>query len=321
MKAKILITFTTHKGQKKLLQDLFKDKAKLVFIEDSSKELGELIAEATVLFSWNPEDEGLYDEALDFKNVQFMQLLSAGYDHVRTDAFPDHLKIAANQGAYASPMAEHTVALITALSKRLFIYHKNLAQGKFNQNESMTKKLKGSVLGVIGFGAIGQATADLMRPFGVKIWGLNTTGKTDEKTDFIGTFADLDHVLQNADILLISCPLNAETEDLINGEKLALMKDDAILVNVARGPIIVQQDLYEHLKNKPDFYAGLDVWWKEPFKDDTFELEYPFFDLPNLLGSPHNSGKVPDGIEIGTKHASKNIQRFLDDKKTEGQIH
>lgn len=74
------------------------------------------------------------------------------------------------------------------------------------------------------------------------------SGKTEEKVEFIGTLNDLDYVLANSDFVLLSSPLNKETEGLINGQKLELMKADAILINVARGPVINEQDLFNHLK-------------------------------------------------------------------------
>jgi len=86
---------------------------------------------------------------------------------------------------------------------------------------------------------------------------------------------------------------------------------NAILINVARGDIIKQKDLYEHLKSNTDFYAGIDAWWVEPFSDGEFKIEYPFFDLPNLLGSPHNSALVPDSLLNGVKKAANNILNYL----------
>jgi len=135
------------------------------------------------------------------------------------ERFPDSMKIAANLGAYAEPMAEHALAMILALSKRLPIYHNHLSDGIFNQLESMTKSMRGSVLGIIGFGSIGKATANLLKPLGVKVFAINTTGKTNEEVEFIGTLNDLDFVLKNADSLLISCPLNEQTNNLINQQK------------------------------------------------------------------------------------------------------
>jgi len=93
------------------------------------------------------------------------------------------------------------------------------------------------------------------------------------------------------------------------------------LINLARGAVINQKDLFEHLKNHPDFYAGLDVWWVEPFMKGKFEINYPFFDLPNLLGSPHNSAMVENSLTIGTEKAAANIKRFMLHESVVGLVH
>ena len=141
-----------------------------------------------------------------------------------------------------------------------------------------------------------------------------------EKVEFIGTMKDVDYILKSSDMLLLSCPLNDETNGLINRQKLELMKDDAILINVARGPIIAEKDLYEHLKSHPNFYAGIDAWWIEPFKYGKFKLNYPFFELPNILGSPHNSSMVKDAMIIGTEKALDKVKQFINKENIQGLI-
>ena len=318
---KILVTFQPFSGQRELLKQFFENMADIHFLDDHPVEVrNNLISSSEIILSWNPEKEGLYSSEISYQETKLIQLLSAGYDHIRLDKFPSKLKIAANQGAYASPMAEHAVAMILALSKRLMVYHHDLAKGDFNQQKSITKTINGSTLGIVGFGSIGKATAKLMRPFGVKIMAINTSGKTEEKVEFTGTLNDLDHVLENSDFVLLSSPLNEKTKGLITKQKLDLMKNDAILINVARGPVINEQDLFNHLKTHPDFYAGIDAWWIEPFKAGRFEINYPFFELPNLLGSPHNSALIKNGILTGTEKAANNITRFIHKENIVGQI-
>lgn len=317
----ILVTFKTFGKQKDYLRKVFGSISNLYFKEDYSENEGyDLVSKADALLSWNPASEGIHKDRLSLEHVKFMQLLSAGYDHIQPEDFPEGLQIACNQGAYAEPMAEHTVAMMLALSKRLPLYHKQLASGQFNQLESQTKFIKGSTVGIIGFGAIGKATAKLLRPFGVRILAINSSGKTDEEIDFIGTLNDLDEVLKNSDSLVLSIALNRATAGLLNQQKLELMKEDAVLVNVARGDIIDERALYEHLKTHPDFYAAIDAWWVEPFKYRKFELHYPFFELPNLLGSPHNSAMVANSLLMGTEHAAQNLLRFVHGEKVQGLI-
>jgi phosphoglycerate dehydrogenase-like enzyme len=317
----IIVTFKTFPEQKEYLKQVLGKETQIYFKEDCTKEeLEKLMAKTDILLSWNPVQEGISKYSLPMDNIRYMQLLSAGYDHVRLEDFPENLQIAANQGAYAEPMAEHVLGMLLALTKKLFVYHNDLAKGVFSQIKSQTKFMKGSVAGIVGFGAIGKATAKLLRPFGVKVMAINSSGKTNEDVDFIGTLKDLDYVLQNVDSLILSIALNAETESLLNKGKLELMKEDAVLVNVARGAIIDEAALYEHLKTHPNFYAGIDAWWVEPFKDQKFELHFPFFELPNLLGSPHNSAMVHNALLIGTEHAVNKILKFIHGEKVPGLI-
>jgi phosphoglycerate dehydrogenase-like enzyme len=89
------------------------------------------------------------------------------------------------------------------------------------------------------------------------------------------------------------------------------MKLDAMLVNVARGAIVDEGALYTHVKSHPAFLVGIDAWWTEPFLHGSFRMEYPFLELPNVLGSPHNSGVVPHILVDAARRAAENVKHFL----------
>jgi phosphoglycerate dehydrogenase-like enzyme len=180
--------------------------------------------------------------------------------------------------------------------------------------------LDGSVGAILGLGGIGRATAHLMRAFGMRVHGINTSGRTDEPVEFIGTLADLDRVLAAADVLVLALPLINATRGLIGARELGLMKPTAILVNVSRAAVIDERALYEHLRDQPEFCAGIDTWWHEPGPGSGFSTEYPFFDLPNVIGSPHNSGVVDGALEFGAVKAAENVRRFLDGEAVLGVV-
>ncbi|HZC40531.1 MAG TPA: NAD(P)-dependent oxidoreductase, partial [Streptosporangiaceae bacterium] len=163
----------------------------------------------------------------------------------------------------------------------------------------------------LGFGGIGRAAARLMRPFGARIHAVNTSGRTSEEVEFAGTLADLDRVLAAADVLLVALPLTRATRGLIGARELALMKPEAILVNVGRAAIVDERALYERLRDQPDFCAGIDTWWHEPAPGSEFSTGYPFFSLPNVIGSPHNSGVTDGALQTGARRAAENVGRFL----------
>ena len=145
----------------------------------------------------------------------------------------------------------------------------------------------------------------------MRVHAINRAGATDEPVDWIGTLADLDALLASADVVLISLPLARSTRGLIGRRELELMKPDAILVNVARAAIVDEDALYEHLRTHPDFSAGIDTWWEEPHAGDSFRPRHPFLDLPNVIGSPHNSGATAGTLADAARQAAANVARLL----------
>lgn len=317
-KQHVVITFKASNEQKVLIQGILEDVATLSYYREvPAEEQKQLLGQADVIFSWifPREVEAQYFPLL--QKAKFIQLLSAGADYMPFQALPGQITVVSNPGAYAIPMAEHVVAMTLALAKRLSAEHEKMKQGKFDQFTN-NRSIAGMTVGILGFGGIGKATAHLMRPFGTQIYAISQSGKSSEPADFLGTLKDLEKVLRASDVVVLSLPLTKETRGLIGKEQLEWMKPDSILVNVARGPIIDEEALYNHLKSHPNFYAGIDTWWEEPRGGQNFRTNYPFFDLPNVLGSPHNSSIIPDIIVSATRDAAKNIRPLLSGEQANG---
>jgi glycerate dehydrogenase len=280
-------------------------------------EFRDVLRRADVLIGWHLGQELPAGVLRDAPRLRLIQLLSAGADSVDFSAIPDGLALAGNVGAYAEPMAEYVMAMALALARRLPQRHADLARGEFRMWERVLT-LDGAVCAILGLGGIGRATARLMRAFGARIHAVYSSGRTGEPVEFIGTLRDLDQVLAGADVLVIALPLTNATRGLIGARELSLMKPAAILVNVGRAAIVDERALYEHLRGQPDFCAGIDAWWHEPGPGTEFSTGYPFFDLPNLLGSPHNSGVTDGALHVGVRMAAENVRRFLSGEAVTG---
>lgn len=279
---------------------------------------GRALREADALLVWNWRRELRPGEGPSLP-ARFVQLVSAGADHLPFDQLPPGATVASNVGGYAEPMAEHTVAMVLALLKHLRRTHDELAAGVWDQ--AATATLDGAVCAILGYGGIGRATARLMRAFGAQIHAVNTSGRTADEVAFVGTLEDLPRVLAHADVVVLSLPLTRRTRGLIGPEELASMKPTAVLANVARGAIVDQDALYRHLLATPGFSAAIDAWWVEPMHDGEFRVGHPFFDLPNVLGSPHNSALVPSAVGRALGRAVANVRRFLDGEPVLGVVH
>lgn len=305
----LLVTFDCTPDTRALIEEAAEGTLECRYLADHSGGLRQEDLEADAALAMNlPRD--VPQDALRGARWKLVQFVTAGLDHVPFGAIPPEVAIAGNSGAFAEPMAEHALAMALALVKELMPRHAALAEGQFLQTKTVGS-LRGKTLGVYGFGGIGKAVARLMRPFDIRVHAITRSGRSDAAVDWIATPDRLPELLRAADILLVSAPLSPETEGAIGRDALALMKEDAILLNLARGELIDETALYEHLRTHPSFKAGIDAWWIEPFRHGRFELHHPFLSLPNVVGSPHNSAAVPGAMDRAIAAAVNNVKAFF----------
>lgn len=292
------------------------------FLDDVPQEKrGEALSSANALLSFFFNMEVREEEYAFLQGLELFQSISAGLDYLPFEKMPGGMVIAGNAGGWAPQIAEHTMALLLALTRRIVPLQNGMAKGRFDRGMFALRSLRGRVLTVAGYGGIGRSTAELARAFGMRVWALNTSGRTDGEVDFIGTLDSLQGLLPGTDVLLLSLPLNRHTRGIIGRRELELMKKDAILLNVARAPLVDEEALYVHLKENPEFLAGLDVWWKEPtWGGGDFVLGHPFLDLPNVAGSPHNSNRCEKDMELAARAAASNVAAFFGNRPCVGII-
>lgn len=309
--ALLLVTLDAGSSIRPTIEETIGDAARVSYLSDLPENgRAQALQGADVLLSLNTDSELKPGEAQLLADVRLIQYVSAGVDFISLKAFPETVAIAGNGGGYAEPMAEHAVMMALAAYKRLLVEHRKLESGTFDQFRP-NRMLAGATCGVLGFGGIGKATAHLMRRMGCAVHAINRSGATDEPVDWIGDNSQLGDLLENADILVLSLPLTPATQGLIGRPELQRMKNDAVLINLARGEIIDEPALYDHLCNSPGFTACLDAWWVEPVRHGEFRMDHDFMALPNVIASPHNSASVAGWRQTAMRRAVENCRRAL----------
>jgi len=311
MMKKVLVTFKTRNDDKKIIESHLEGLAETYFIDTmEAKELMEVLPKINIILTGSGLD--LTPEILaNLRSIELIQTLSAGVEYVPFSELPENTIICSNAGANAIAVAEHAWALILAAAKKIIYHDTNMRKGLWKRREYGIL-LQGKTIGILGFGNIGRSIARIAKAFGMRILAINRSGRTDMDVDFIGTPRDIEYLLRNSDILVISLPLTKYTRGMIGENELSMMKPNAILVNISRGPIIDQKALYEHLKKNPSFVACLDVWWEYPPRgSDKAYQEYPFHELPNVIMTPHIAGFAPEIRPAVIKRAVENIVRYL----------
>ena len=240
-------------------------------------------------------------------NLKLIQLLSAGYDRADIEAARKAgVPIANNGGANSVAVSEHAVLLMLAVSRQLVRQHTSVAAGNWRGNETpRVHELRNKTLGIVGLGTIGKKTARLAAAFGMNIIYYDIARLAEHEEDAIGVrFRLLKELLRESDLISLHTPLNDTTRHLIGAEELSLMKESAILVNTARGPVINEAALYDALTEGKILAAGLDVFDQEPPQPDN-----PLFKLDNVILSAHLAGPTFESNIARVRNAFDNVQR------------
>ena len=252
------------------------------------EEVSERIAEAEVVITNKVVlDRARIEAAL---NLQLICVAATGTNNVDLDAAREHGVAVCNVTGYATPsVAQHTLALMLGLATRWRQYHADVRQGVWSGGHTFCRldypvvELAGKTLGIVGYGTLGRAVADLGRALGMKVVVAQSLAPGAAHS---GERVELEELLSRSDVVSLHCPQTPATQKLINADTLARVKTGALLVNTARGGLIEPRALLDALNQGRLGGAALDVLEQEPPPAD-----HPLInaDHPNLIITPHNA--------------------------------
>jgi phosphoglycerate dehydrogenase-like enzyme len=256
------------------------------------------------------------DMAAAATKLRLLHVPGAGLDRIALDALPPAVTVC-NTYHHGRSIAEHVVMVSLMLARRALLTDRMLRQGTWvsvavDPDERMGATLAGRTVGVIGLGEIGQAVVRALTGLGMHARAVRRNpvtppGLAVEVADMDG----LDDLLSTSDIVVLTVPLTDDTLGMIDTRRLALMRRDAVLVNVARGQLVDENALFDALSGGHIGGAALDVWWGHP-KDGPGAKGYtrPFELLDNVVLTPHNSGHTHETFTGRAAEIKANITRL-----------
>ncbi len=267
-----------------------------------------------IIFNKTKMNEELLKDA---PNVKLLAITATGFDNIDLEYCKSRGIAAANVKAYSTPaVAQHTFAMALFILEKISYYDEYVKSGKYSSQSGFCNfdekynELSGKTWGIIGMGNIGRSVAKIAEAFGCKVIFYSASGNST-CTDY--ERVDLDTLLKESDVLSIHCPLSDRTRNLINRDTLKLMKKSAILINVARGPVVNDADLAEALNNGTIAGAGLDVLGVEPMeKDNPLGL---IKDSRKLLITPHMAWASVESRQRCFDEVLLNIKAFIEGRE------
>ena len=294
-----------------LSKDLREDNHELVVYDSVTNDVGELIerakgADALIIANNNLPGEVI--RSLD--NLKFISVAFTGVDHIDSEACAEKGVKVSNAAGYSNQaVAELVIGMI--ISKLRNIVECDVAVRKGLTKDGLVgSELAGKTVGIVGTGAIGLKVAELLKAFGCKLLGYNrSTSKAGE--DLGIEYVSLDELLKASDIVTLHTPLTEETTHLINSDNIKLLKETALLVNCARGPVMDIEAVAKALKEKKFAGAAVDVFEIEP----PLATDHVLFDARSALLTPHIAFATDESMVRRAKIAFDNIYAWLEDKQ------
>ncbi len=289
------------------------------FIDVSSKlKLDQYINDLDILLTYN------FTPYLFKKSSKKLKWIHFGVAGVEDSLFDELIKsniiLSNSSGIHAGPVSEFILASILYYCKRFDACVDFKISRKWDQWEIAKTmiQLKNKKIGIIGYGAIGKATAKLAKQFGMKVIATKRLQKTISSNKYVDRLiplANINELYKQSDFIVITCPLTPLTKHMLSFEQFKIMKQNTYIINIARGGIINDDALIYALDNNQISGATLDVFNNEPLNENNL-----FFNYKNLFLSPHISGNFPEYQSDMIDQFCDNLLRFFNKKSLKNQI-
>ena len=244
-------------------------------------------------------------------NVKLIAVLATGYNVVDCACAKEKGIPVVNVPTYGTAsVSQYSIALLLEICHHIGYHSASVHAGKWASNPDWCYwdypliELEGKTIGIIGFGRIGQAEGRIARAMGMKVLAYDVYPNGSGRA--VGEYVGLDTLLAQSDVVSLHCNLTPENTGLINKERIAKMKDGAILINNARGQLIVEQDVADALNSGKLAAAGLDVVYTEPIRPDN-----PLLTAKNCIITPHISWAPKESRQRIMPVTAENIRTFL----------
>jgi D-3-phosphoglycerate dehydrogenase len=237
--------------------------------------------------------------------LRLVSVWGTGTDHIDLTACRARgITVTNTPGVNAHAVAEHTMALMLAVMRRIPAMDADVRAGRWPRG--MLVQLEGKTLGLIGLGAIGRRVAALAAAFGMRVLAA-TFGPDSGRAAAAGArHVTIEELLRESDVVSLHLRLSEKSASYLNRERLGLMKPTAYLINTARAGLVDRSALIDGLRDGRIAGAGLDVFHEEPIAPGD-----PLLALPNVVLTPHNAGTTQEVVDAGLRRAVENVERFL----------
>jgi len=323
--------FSIHSFDRPFFESIENSNHELVYFQEQlSRETAYLAKsfDAIAIFSSDTANEEVL-QLLHSYGVKYIALRSVGYDHVDIPKAAE-LKIKVANVPEYSPfaIAEHTVAMILALNRKLIIADNRIKQHDFSLGGLTGFDLNGKTVGIIGTGKIGSVLTKILHGFGCKLLGYDAIEDRSLESNYGLHYTSLDKLCRQSDIISLNLPLNTDTKYLINEQQIFKMKNGVMLINTARGGIVNTQSVIKGLKTGKIGSFGMDVYENEKgiffydlsnsiLEDDTLALLTTF---SNVLITAHQAFLTNEALEGITTTTMNNIDQWQKEGKSVNDI-